>query len=154
MKEHNYENDNQYRDFVINTILTAVTSIDIFKGRYDRFDLKYLPKNGNKERFMEIKHRNFNHNKYSDTIIELDKYQAITASTKYVADTDLLILFEDGYIVYTPNRLNKCYLGEEIKYCPDQYDGENDKWCEKNKVVVKIKIEEKYFQPYDKIRSN
>lgn len=144
-----YENDTTYRDFVINTILTGVTSIDTFKGRYDRFDLKYLPKNANKERFMEIKHRNFNHTKHPDTIIELDKYEAITASTKYVADTDLLILFEDGYVVYTPKRLEKCYIGEDIKYCPDQYDGENDKWCDKYKKVVRIKIEEKYFIKYD-----
>lgn len=148
MKKYNYEKDTQYRDFVISTILTGVTSVDIFRGRYDRLDLKYLPANANKERFMEIKHRNFPHDKYETTMIELDKYDAITSTTKYLADVDLLILFDDGYMVYTPERLRKAVLKESVKYCPDQYDGENDKWCERNKKVVEIKMVEKYFTKY------
>ena len=149
MGTHKYENDKEYRDYVINHILTSVTSIDTFKGRYDRFDLKYLPKNSEKERFMEIKHRNCTHTEYADTIIELDKYEAITAATKYIADVDLLILFKDGYIVYTPERLRKSFVCIDKKYCQDQFDGENDLWCDKNKDVVRIKINEKYFIKYN-----
>lgn len=149
MKQFIYEKDTTFRDYVVNTILTGVTSVDVFKGRYDRLDLKYLPANSNKERLMEIKHRNFPHDKYETTIIELDKYETITGTTKYFAPVDLLILFEDGYVVYTPERLEKAVVKESIKYCPDQYDGENDKWCERKKKVVEINIVEKYFTKYE-----
>lgn len=146
---HKYEDDCKYRNWVLNNILTGVTSADYFKGRFDKFDIHYLPKGEDKERFMEIKHRNFPHDRYQTTIIEKDKYDAITASTAYIADVDLMIIFEDGWICYTPGRLKSSFQGVSTKYCPDQYDAYGDKWCEKPKEVVEIKIEERWFHKYD-----
>lgn len=149
MKKFSYDDDANVRDFVINAILTGVTSVDTFKGRFDRFDLKYLPKNAEKERFMELKRRHFDHDKYPTTFIEKDKYDAITGCTAILADVDLLVLFDDGWICYTPSRLKEAFNTITVKPAPDQWQAHEDKWCVKEKEFAEIFIKEGWFKKYE-----
>lgn len=164
VNEFKYQKDDEYRAWVIDNLLTTARNIYPTKGRFFPFDILYLPKakydkNGNdlnnKEHFMEVKARNFKHNKYDTTFVERDKYDKITASTETLGiPTELIILFEDGFLFYSHKDMFKEFDKYSKKYCPDQYDAYGDKWCMTNKEVAELKITNKNFHPYGTDKPN
>ena len=155
-----YQKDDKYREWVINNLLVTARSIYPTMGRFTTFDIMYLPKpkydkNGNdlnnKEHFLEVKARNFNHDKYETTFIEKDKYDAITAATVNIhVPTELIVLFEDGFLFYDHNDMLTELAKYSKKFCPDQYDAYADKWCMVEKEVAELKINKRNFHKYDK----
>lgn len=159
-----YQSDKDDRDWVKENLLNNARVVFLPPSRFDTFDIYYLPKQkldekgndlNNKMRFLEIKTRNFSHDKYPTTFVELDKYEAITSTTvNSRIPTELLVLFNDGYLFYSSENVINMKDKVSKKYCPDQYDAYGDKWCNKMKDVVELKITDKIFHLYDSSSPN
>lgn len=157
--KYKYQKDTDSRKWVVDNLLVNARQIFCPDSRYDSFDIYYWPKEeldergydkNNKSRWIEIKTRNFNHNKYPTTIIEKDKYDKMTGST-FIVDipVELIVLFEDGFVYYNAKDVKNMTKNVSKKKCPDQYDGDANKWCDKTKEVVEIEITENKFHPYN-----
>lgn len=162
--KYKYQADKDDREWVKENLLNNARVVFLPPSRFDTFDIYYLPKqkldkNGNdinnKMRFLEIKTRNFEHDKYDTTFVELDKFEAITSTTvNSRIPTELIVLFEDGYLYYSPENVIKLKDKISKKYCPDQYDAYGDKWCNKMKDVVELKITDEIFHTYETSRKD
>lgn len=160
---YTYESDTTTRDWVIENILPKARAIYPTQGRFTTFDIIYLPqerldKNGNdinnRERAIEIKNRHFNHDKFTTTYIERDKYEAMTASTHYVRlEAELVVKFEDGILYYNAKDLEDNFMGYEQRKAPDQHDAYNDKWSTPVKEFASIRINDKKFFTYEQIKN-
>lgn len=136
-----HEDDKEIREWVKDNLYSAVT-LTYYEDRFTRFDGEYITKKGNK-RYVEVKNRHFNHNKYYTTDINKDKYLEMI-DTK----CDLIICFDDGVLAYSPNDL----INNLEKYTSykrkDQVDAINNKWENKEEKMACLTINENRFHPY------
>lgn len=140
-----HEDDTEIRNWVKENVLRKATSVKFYEERYTDFDCEYITETGNK-RYLEIKNRHFNHDKYLTTDISLHKYSQMEDRN----DVGLCICFDDGVLFYNSKDIKKnfSHIGHHV--APDEF---NYSWDKKDKIFACFNIDETKFFPYSTFSS-
>lgn len=147
-----FEKDTDTRELVKEILVNQfkVKYLDEFSGRTDICDYHFIPSNVEegtveyKEHFLEVKHRNFNYDKYKLTFISYYKYQSLIDLSKYFP-THLIILFNDCFVWFNTEALKKAFVKYDFVDAPDGDKDYNMSIKHKKMAYLRLSDGKKYF---------